>query len=192
MSGYREILTLDDLFPLDEELSAEDKFDQFEAEWNSLHNVTHYRLARTIVLCLHSLFLAPVIPNLFLMGFIFAQPFLVEALLDFISSSNSKEYGYLIVAGYAAAFIGKSVFNAFYTHQLDRFVTMMRGCLVHVIYNQTLKLDMRDAAGGESLTLMSADVEKIVKGFGFLHEAASNGTMIIVCLGLLYRQLGLA
>ena len=62
---------------------------------------------------------------------------------------------------------------------------------MNIIYNQTLKLDMREVAGGESLTLMSADVEHVVKGFGLLHEAASNAVMTIVALGLLYRQLGL-
>jgi ABC-type multidrug transport system fused ATPase/permease subunit len=103
-----------------------------------------------------------------------------------------KRIWLLIVAGYAAAFIGKSIFSAFYTHQLDRFVTMVRGCLVHVIYNQIFKLDMNEADGGESLTLMSADVERVVKGFGFLHDAISNAIMIIISLGLLYIQLGLA
>jgi ATP-binding cassette subfamily C (CFTR/MRP) protein 1 len=190
--GYREVLNLDDLFPLDEELSSEDMFEKFETKWNRMSNVSNYRLAKTIVLCLRGLFLAPILPDLIMMAFIFAQPFLVEALLSYISSSDSKEYGYLIVAGYAVAFIGKSVFSAFYTHQLDRFVTMIRGCLVYVIYNQTLKLDIKEAGGGESLTLMSTDVERVVKGFGFLHDSVSNAIMIVISLGLLYRQLGLA
>jgi ATP-binding cassette subfamily C (CFTR/MRP) protein 1 len=183
---------LNDLFPLDDELSSEEMFADFESEWNRMSNVSSYRLGRTIVLCLRKLFFAPVIPNLLLMPLIFAQPFLVTALLNYISSSDSKELGYLIVAGHAADFILKAICTAFYTHQLDRFVTMLRGCLVNIIYNQTLKLEMKEAAGGESLTLMSADVEHIVKGFGQLHEASSNGVMTIVALGLLYRQLGLS
>jgi len=184
-------LTLDDLFPLDDELSSEDTFAKFETKWTRTSNILSYRLGKAIVLCLHSLFLAPVVPNLLVMSLTLAQPFLVTALLNFISSSDSRELGYLIVAGYAMVFILKSICTAFYTHQLDRFVTMLRGCLVNIIYNQTLKLDMREVAGGESLTLMSADVEHVVKGFGLLHEAASNAVMTIVALGLLYRQLGL-
>jgi len=155
-------------------------------------NIKNYRLGYTIVLCLWKLFSVPIIPNLVTMCLTFGQPFLVKALLSFISSSDPKEYGYLIVAGYAAVFIGKAVFTAVYTHQLDRFVTMLRGCLVNIIYNQSLKLDMKEAAGGESLTLMSADVEHIVRGFGLIHVACSNATMAIVALGLLYRELGLA
>lgn len=181
-----------DLFPLDEELSSEITLAKFEAKWNKMTNVSSYRLSKTVVLCLHSLFLAPVIPNLLVMALTFGQPFLVTAMLTFVSSSDPKELGYLIVAGYAALFICKAICTAFYTHQLDRFMTMLRGCLVNIIYNQTLKLDMREAAGGESLTLMSADVEHVVKGFGLLHEASSNGVMTIIALGLLYRELGLA
>jgi ATP-binding cassette subfamily C (CFTR/MRP) protein 1 len=125
------------------------------------------------------------------MSLTFAQPFLVTTLLDYISSTSSKELGYLIVAGYAVVFFSRSICTAFYTHQLDRFVTMLRGCLVNVIYKKTLRLDMKEAARGESLTLMSADVEHIVLGFGLIHEACSNATMAIVALGLLYRELGL-
>jgi ABC-type bacteriocin/lantibiotic exporter with double-glycine peptidase domain len=185
------VLTLNDLFQLDEELSSEKTLLKFEQKWNEMSNVVQYRLARTVVLCLTRLFFRPVIPNLVVMSLTFAQPFLVTALLDFISSEDFKELGYLIVVGYAAVYINLSIFTAVYTHSLDRFVTMLRGCLVNIIYNQTLKLDVKEAAGGESLTLMSADVEHIVRGFGLVHEASSNLVMAIISLGLLYRQLGL-
>jgi ATP-binding cassette subfamily C (CFTR/MRP) protein 1 len=183
---------LKDLFHLDEELSSERTIAQFEERWLLMPDVRNYRLTKTVVLSLTRLFLRPVLPNLLVMCLTFAQPFLVTAILNYISSNNSKELGYLIVAGYAAVYIGKAIFSAFYLHQLDRFSTMLRGCLVSIIYNKTLKLDSREAARGESLTLMSADVEHIVKGFAFIHEASSNGVMAVVALGLLYRQLGLA
>jgi len=179
---------LRDVFQLDEELSSEVTLARFQTKWTTMSHVASYRLGKTVVLCLRSLFLAPVIPNLLLMALTFAQPFLVTALLKFVSSSDSKELGYLIVAGYAVVYISKSICTAFYTHQLDRFATMLRGCLVTIIYNQTLKLDMKEAASGESLTLMSADVEHIVKGFGLIHEASSNAVMAIVALGLLYSS----
>jgi ATP-binding cassette subfamily C (CFTR/MRP) protein 1 len=184
-------LTLKDLSRLDEELSSETTLVNFERKWHATHTVTKFRLARTAVLSLARLFLRPVIPNLVVMSLTFAQPFLVTALLDFISSKDSTELGYLIVVGYAAVYVSMSIFTASYTHALDRFVTMLRGCLVNIIYNQTLKLDLKEASGGESLTLMSADVENIVRGFGLMHEAAANLVMAIVALGLLYRQLGL-
>ena len=189
--GYRKVLTLEDLFVLDAELSSERTYANFEAKWLAMSNFKSYRLSSATVLCLWKLFSAPIVPNLLTMGLTFGQPFLVKALLKFISSSDSKEYGYLIVAGYAVVFVGKAVLTAVYTHKLDRFVTMLRGCLVNIIYNQSLKLDMKEAAGGESLTLMSADVEHIVRGFGLIHVASSNATMAIAALGLLYRELGL-
>lgn len=185
------MLSLRDLFHLDEELSSEKKLTAFEEKWDSMSSVTIYRLARTVIVSLRSLFLAPVVPNLMVMSLTFAQPFLVTALLDFVSSTDSNELGYLIVVGYATVYIGKSILTAFYMHQLDRFTTMLRACLVNIIYNQTLRIDLREASGGESLTLMSADVEHIVKGLGLLHEASSNGVMAIISLGLLYIQLGL-
>lgn len=166
--------------------------DQFEKTWLLISNIRTYRLARTIIVTMPRLFLRPVVPNVLVMCFTFAQPFLVTAILAFISSNDTKELGYLIIAGYATVYIGKSIFSAFYMHQLDRLSTMIRACLVNIVYNKSLALDLRESTSGESLTLMSADVERIVRGFGFLHEASSNGFMALVALGLLYRQLGLA
>lgn len=154
-------------------------------------DVSSYRLAKTIAICLRSLFLAPVIPNIIVMALTFAQPYLVTALLNYIAlSDSSAELGYLIIAGYAAVYLGLAVVTAYYTHMLDRFMTMVRGCLVHIIYNQTLRLDMKEAARGDSLTLMSGDVERITQGLGYIHEASSNLCMGLVALGLLYTELG--
>ncbi|VUC23771.1 unnamed protein product [Clonostachys rosea] len=189
--GHRGILKLDDLIHLDEELSSEETLARFEVRWLSMSNVHSYRLARTIVMSLTRLFLRPVIPNVLSMALTFSQPFLVSAILDFISSDDPEELGQLIVVAYAVVYISKAIFSAFYTHQLDRFATILRGCLVNIIYNKTLKVDLKEGASGESLTLMSADVERIVKGFGLIHETSSNGVMALVALGLLYRQLGL-
>lgn len=182
---------MNDLFKLDEELSSEETFTKFERDWFAMSSVGNYRLARTVVVSLARLFLRPVLPNLVVMALTTTQPFLVTALLAFVSSKDSNELGYLIVLGYAVVYVTLAVFHAAYTHSLDRFVTLLRGCLVSIIYNQTLKLDLKEVGGGESLTLMSADVEHITQGFGLVHEASSNLVMTIISLGLLYRQLGL-
>ncbi|KFY10023.1 hypothetical protein V492_05242 [Pseudogymnoascus sp. VKM F-4246] len=193
LTGYKKVLILEDLCHLDEEIASEKPIANFEIKWESASHVQKHRLAKTILLSLLRLFTAPVLPNLLVMGLTFAQPFLVSAMLDFIAStSESKEVGYLIVVGYAVVYVSKAICTAFYMHQLDRFGTTLRGCLVSIIYKKTLRLDLKEAGRGESLTLMSADVEHIVKGFPLLHEISSNTTMTIIALGLLYRELGLA
>ncbi|KFZ09212.1 hypothetical protein V502_08876 [Pseudogymnoascus sp. VKM F-4520 (FW-2644)] len=193
LTGYKKVLVLEDLCHLDEEIASEKPITNFERRWESTSHVQKYRLVKAIFSSLLRLFAAPVLPNLLVMGLTFAQPFLVSAMLDFIAStSESKEVGYLIVVGYAVVYISKAICTAFYMHQLDRFATTLRGCLVSIIYKKTLRLDLKEAGKGESLTLMSADVEHIVKGFPVLHEISSNTTMTIIALGLLYRELGLA
>jgi ATP-binding cassette subfamily C (CFTR/MRP) protein 1 len=187
------VLVLEDLCHLDEEIASEQSIVNLERKWESTSHIPKYRLVKAIFLSLLRLFTAPVLPNLLVMGLTFAQPFLVRAMLDSIAStSESKEVEYLIVVGYAVVYISKAICTAFYMHQLDRFATTLRGCLVSIIYKKTLRLDLKEAGRGESLTLMSADVEHIVKGFPLLHEISSNTTMTIIALGLLYRELGLA
>jgi ATP-binding cassette subfamily C (CFTR/MRP) protein 1 len=182
---------LNDLYPLDEELSSKQTLRDFEMDWNSRSGQKSYRLATSTLISLRRLFLIPVVPNIIVMGLTFAQPYLVSILLSYISSSQSKETGYLIVVGYAVVYPALAIFTAFQSHQVDRFVTMVRACLVTIIYQKTLTLDLKEASRGESLTLMSADVERVALGFKTLHQCAANIAMSILALGLLYLQIGL-
>ncbi|EPS37133.1 hypothetical protein H072_9271 [Dactylellina haptotyla CBS 200.50] len=79
-----------------------------------------------------------------------------------------------------------------YWHEVDRWLTVLRGCLVSAIYRKTLTLDLRQTTTGASVALMSTDVEKAMLGFRWLHEAISSLTIIPLALCMLYFQVGLA
>lgn len=68
-----------------------------------------------------------------------------------------------------------------------RFITAIRGSLVSLIFRKSLELPKSDMA---SLTLMSTDVERIVQGMQYVHEAFVSFFTLGVALWLLERQLG--
>jgi hypothetical protein len=55
-------------------------------------------------------------------------------------------------------------------HLTFRFITQMRGGLISMLYNKATEVALVDVDTASSLTLMSADVERIVTGMETGHE----------------------
>jgi hypothetical protein len=79
-----------------------------------------------------------------------------------------------------------------YQHRTFRTITMARGGLVSLIYRKTSTLSIRDVDPAASLTLMGADMERIVHGWQTMHEIWANAIEVGVAIYLLEKQLGIA
>lgn len=79
-----------------------------------------------------------------------------------------------------------------YQHRTYRTITMARGGLVSIIYRKTGTLSLRDVDPAASMTLMSADMERIVQGWQTMHEIWANFVEVGVAIYLLERQMGVA
>ncbi|KAK6540555.1 hypothetical protein TWF694_009346 [Orbilia ellipsospora] len=192
-NGYSKILGFSDLWHLDERIDAPDLKDHFYHTWQRYSTSKRkYRLARSSFRSLMWLFLSPVIPNILFVGLNFSQPFLISRTITFVSSNDPAEVGYLLLLAFAAVYFLVGVSGAVYWHEVDRWLTVLRGCLVSAVYRKTLSLDLRQTATGASVALMSTDVEKAITGLKWLHEAISSLVLIPVALCMLYFQVGLA
>lgn len=79
-----------------------------------------------------------------------------------------------------------------YQHRTYRSITMLRGGLVSIIYRKTGSLSLKDVDPATSMTLMSADMERIVQGWQTMHEIWANAAEVGIAIYLLERQLGVA
>lgn len=69
-----------------------------------------YSLAWAIAKALWVPITASMVPRLVLIGFSLAQPFLVEAAIDFVKSDiNSDLYGYGLIGAFGCTFLGIAV-----------------------------------------------------------------------------------
>lgn len=59
-------------------------------------------------------------------------------------------------------------------HLTFRFITMMRGGLISMLYNKATEVALVDVDAASSITLMSADVERIVTGMETGHEVSEE------------------
>ncbi|KAL5115336.1 hypothetical protein ACEQ8H_006781 [Pleosporales sp. CAS-2024a] len=184
--GYFESLDVDNLFQLDKHLQSD-----------YLHHLLGSSLDRLERKSSHSLFIAtlrklkwPVLsvvpPRLCLIGFNFCQPFLINRAVKFSQqpvTPQTTNIGYGLIGAYFLVFLGMAVSTGQYQHKTFRFITMMRGGLISMLYSKATGVALTDVDTAASLTLMSADIERIVTGMETAHEAierriAATGAML--------------
>lgn len=69
---------------------------------------------------------------------------------------------------------------------------MIRGSLVSMVFDKTLRIQGSAVADAEAITLMSADVERIGTGMRELHELYSSVIELGLAIWLLERLLHVA
>lgn len=69
---------------------------------------------------------------------------------------------------------------------------MIRGSLVTLIFNKTLRMSTTAISDTAAITLMSTDIERIGSGLREMHELYSNFTEVALALWLLARLLNVA
>lgn len=68
----------------------------------------------------------------------------------------------------------------------------MRGSLVALIFNKTLRMSTSAVSDASAITLMSTDIERIGSGLRDMHEIYSNFIEVVLALWLLARLLKIA
>uniref|UniRef100_A0A0D2Y3K9 Multidrug resistance-associated protein 1 n=1 Tax=Fusarium oxysporum (strain Fo5176) TaxID=660025 RepID=A0A0D2Y3K9_FUSOF len=193
MKGYRVILTLESLYPLDKALTAETHQHLVERVHNNPYKGQKYGLARLLLRILLLQLLPPIIPRAALLAASICQPFLIHALLHYLQSEDQDQnHGYGLIGATALTYGAIAFSTALYWYFQERFVIMVRGILVLAVYEKTTELRMPADGDSSALTLMSTDVERITRGVLDLHEYWANTIQIALSCWLLQRELGAA
>ncbi|KAI1338782.1 P-loop containing nucleoside triphosphate hydrolase protein [Xylariaceae sp. FL0016] len=195
MRGYKRILTLSDLYPLDQNISAEYLKPKFE------HHLEHllsrspgedHGLAKALAKALAPHLLLAVGPRIAMGAFQFCQPFLISSILDYLQQpSASPTIGYGLIGATSLVYTGIAVSGALYWYFQERAMYMARGMLASAIYSKTVNISA-SADDSAALTLMSADVERVIRGFLHMHEIWANIIQVGLACWLLSIQIGAA
>ena len=232
LQGYRNVLSLGDLFPLDRGLYSDSLYERLQLAWTQsrylrtpLEPIMKFNfqvvvdkkpdgtLFNTTLRVLKWSLLAAAFPRLCLVGFSFAQPFLINRAILFASSPDTREnrkVGYGLIGAYVLVYTGIAVSfglsltrknltdrwfkisNAQYEYRMYRAATIMRGSLIPCIYKKTLNLETSEVNPAAALTLVSTDIETIKDGIVFLHELWASPIEVAIAIYLLKRQMGAA
>ena len=193
--GFKRSLHMDDLLPLDKHLTCNYLFDRLHTAWVDLPSKSHRSLLLVFFGRLKWRLLSGIPPRLGLIAFNFCQPFLVQRAINFASRSKTQDpnnVGYGLIGAYFIVYSGIAITTGQYQHLTYRAITMTRGGLISLMFAKTSTLKANAADSATSLTLMSADIERITNGWQTMHEIWANVIEIALAIYLLERQLGAA
>ena len=221
--GYRSVLSLDDLFALDNAMSTkilEAKLAKYsnvptppqpqpkdsglavvsghgQTAPRSLYSFGGKKggLTKALAKALAIPLLLPIGPRLALTGFLFGQPFLINAALSFLempASIQPQNDGYGLIGATFLIYVGVAVSTAVHFYFQHRAMFMVRGALAGAIYRKTTEQRLDAADDAAAITLMSTDIERIRTGLLIIHEYWANLIQVALACWLLHREIGAA
>jgi hypothetical protein len=99
-----------------------------------------------------------IFPRICLIGFRYAQPFLLSRTVNFASNPEEPEsIGWGLTAAFGFVFLGLAIATGSFYHMSYRFVTTVRGNLVGLIYAKTMDLSIIALDESVAVTLMAND-----------------------------------
>lgn len=187
--GYRVLLTVDDLPTLDSRLGSKRLHEKLQIIYVKCGVQRKHSLIMACFRAYAGPFLAAVIPRLMLTGFTFAQPFMINDLINFVGDSDAPRVNaYAMIGAYGLVYLGIAASTALYWYQTFRFITCLRGGLVSLVYQHTVQGRAVDSGEIEGLTLMGTDVDRIATSLRSIHELWGSLLDISIAIYLLERQ----
>ena len=156
--GHKRILFDKDLYPIDEEMNSKTLHRNAQKTWNTANRQHPRALLWTILKTNRLSLISAVFPRLCLIGFKYAQPFLLTRTVRFAGSPHELDsVGWGLTGAFGLALSGAAVANGTYQRLTYRFVTQIRGTLVSLIYFKTIDLSITALDDSIAVTLMSSD-----------------------------------
>ena len=194
LRGYSHSLSLSDLLPLDKHLTSAYLYHKLDKAWAKMSGKKRSLLMIYFQkLGWHLLSVFP--PRLGLIAFNFCQPFLIQRAIHLTqqpTTSNTSNVGYGLIGAYLIVYCGIAITMGQYQHLTFRAITMARGGLISMLFAKSTRLEANAADPASSLTLMSADIERITNGWQVMNEIWANVIEIALAIYLLEVQLGVA
>lgn len=157
-TGFRRVIQNEDLYPIDEEMSSGFLQDQGQKVWKVADQGQPRALFWSTLKATRASFAYCIFPRICLIGFRYAQPFLLSRTVVFANNPEQPDStGWGLTAAFGLVFLGLAVANGSYEHMSYRFVTTVRGTLVSMIYSKTVDLSITALDESAAVTLMASD-----------------------------------
>ncbi|KAM0350073.1 hypothetical protein ACHAPU_003236 [Fusarium lateritium] len=194
MTGFRKLLRPMDLFALDEDMGSAGLIGRF---WRHWHNQkVPARNQRLIACCITTLrwpLVAVIVPRVVLLAFTVCQPLILNRLLVFLDDTSQPiQIGHSLIGAYGLVYAGIALSQALYWHRNARSVTLLRGVLVSAIFSKATELSTTATDDSAAVTLMSSDVDVIVRAIREVHEFWANIIQLAIATWLLSTHIGYA
>ncbi|KAL4785998.1 putative ABC multidrug transporter [Aspergillus varians] len=192
--GYRKVLRLEDLYPLDSSFNAEALHQDFmkKMDYSKLKG-DRFGLLKVLTRTLKGPLLLPIAPRLALIAFTFCQPLFIQRLLVYLSQPEpDPNFGYGLIGASILIYSGIAVSTALYWYFHHRLRTMARSILVAETFVAATRARLGSSDDSAALTLMGTDIERIKVGLRCVHETWASMIQAGLAAYMLYQQIGIA
>ncbi|TVY83108.1 ABC transporter FUM19 [Lachnellula suecica] len=192
-TGFRKLLTLDDLFRPDNNLLSKKLQETAKTNWGKYLSSGRFALLYAMFQCVRWPLALMIFPRLCLVGFNYAQPFLISSAIAYVSQptgSQDENDGYGLIGAAGIIYLGIAISTTSYQHQIYRATTAFRGSMVSLIYAKTLQLQAGVYDEYTALTLMSTDLDRLTLSLQAVCEIWARLIEMAIGIWLLERQLG--
>lgn len=156
--GFRRVINNEDLYPIDEDMMSMNLQSHAQKIWSVTDKTKSRALLWSIMKAARGALAYGVFPRLCLIGFRYAQPFLLSRTVNFANSPDEPDsIGWGLTAAFGLVFTGLAIATGSYYHMVYRFVTSIRGILVSMIYTKTVDLSITALNESAAVTLMASD-----------------------------------
>lgn len=171
--GYSGVLRTERLSKLGVEFSARHLFDNLARRWqrtitSKRSNQQHLTANSLLFACCMTWKLpiaAILLPRLLLTGFLFSQPFVLQAVVVAAGQAEqNRQEGGGLVGATLLAFSGAAISRATASHMKSRLITRARGGLIALMFDKTSRLKAPAARKHAAITHMGADLDGIAEG----------------------------
>lgn len=190
--GFGKNLSLTDLYPVDDDMNTMTLLARASSAWANATKDKSHTLLYAMLWSMRWTALYAMIPRIIIIGFKYAQPFLISRTITFAQSLDQPDYiGWSLVGAFALVFLGLAICNAIHKYMAIRFTASIRAMLVTMIYRNTMTLGT-SFESTKALTLMSTDIEAICEAAISLFAGPSALIECAIAFWLIYDEVGFA
>ncbi|KAJ4148454.1 hypothetical protein LMH87_002921 [Akanthomyces muscarius] len=197
--GFRGPLLMLHLNRLDPELSSKVLHEQLSAHWKprpDIRPAKRNELGKACFKTWRGRLFGLVITRLTVTGFNFAQPFVIRCVIDLVGKKdvgpNDTQERSGAIAAAALVYFGIAFSRTVFTHQMNRFITRLRGGLIASMLDKEHKLPEAEAKNATAATLMSADMDGIAAGIPQSLEIPIGAIELTLGIYLLSDYIGIS
>ncbi|KAE8421986.1 hypothetical protein BDV36DRAFT_291799 [Aspergillus pseudocaelatus] len=191
--GYRQLITTEDLFDIDPSLKADVIGREMQDAWNIRAKPEgQMALPKAVLFILRWNLFSVAVPRLCMIGFNFAQPFLITAAINYMDESepHNKNVKYGLIGATFLIYFGIAISAAHYRRCFARVLTKFRGSMIALLYNKSLTIQVGHCTESAALTLMSTDIDNIINLLENIVDIWARLVEIGIGIWLLARQIG--
>jgi len=128
-TGFQRVISNDDLYPVDDNMNSGRLYDRAQDTWDRVIKKSKSKaLFWSTLRATRGSLASCVFPRLCLIGFKYAQPFLLFRTINFASSPEEPDsIGWGLTGAFGVVLLGLAVSNGSYYHKAYRFVVAVRG-----------------------------------------------------------------